>query len=280
VAGPDRRPGDVPPGRWRHLPALLVAVLFTVPLLFMVAGSLRPTGPPPTSIDLLPDELAFGNYARAVELVDLPRYALNSLIVVAVAVPLTVVVASWAGFAMARLSGRTAALAVGLTLVALMVPTTALMVPRFTMFRTVGLTDTFIPLWAPSLIGTSPFYVLLFFWSFRRLPPELFEACRLEGITPLTTWWKVAIPLARPVTVAVAVLAFSFTWSNFLDPLIYLSDERMYTLPLGLRALAQVDPSNVPLLLAGATAATAPVVIAFLYVQRFFLRAHRGWLSA
>ncbi len=88
------------------------------------------------------------------------------------------------------------------------------------------------------------------------------------------------MPLARPVTVAVAVLAFSFTWSNFLDPLIYLSDERLYTLPLGLRALSQVDPSNIPLLLAGATAATAPVVLAFLYVQRFFLRAHRGWLSA
>lgn len=255
-------------------------MVFTLPLLFMVTGSLRPTGPPPTTIDLVPGELAFGNYARAVELVDLPRYAMNSLIVVTVAVPLTVLVASWAGFAMARLSGRAAAFAVGITLVALMVPTTALMVPRFAMFRTVGLTDTFLPLIAPSLIGTSPFYVLLFYWSFRRLPSELFEASRLEGVAPLTTWWKVAMPLARPVTVAVGVLAFSFTWSNFLDPLIYLSNERMYTLPLGLRALAEVDPSNVPLLLAGATAATAPVVVAFLYVQRFFLRPHRGWLSA
>jgi multiple sugar transport system permease protein len=122
--------------------------------------------------------------------------------------------------------------------------------------------------------------VLLFYWSFKRLPVELFEAARLEGVTPLTVWWRVAMPLARPVTVAVAVLAFSFTWSNFLDPLIYLSDERLFTLPLGLRALSQVDPSNIPLLLAGATAASAPVVIAFLYVQRFFLRAHRGWLTA
>jgi multiple sugar transport system permease protein len=199
---------------------------------------------------------------------------------VAFAVPLTVLVASWAGFAMARLSGRSATTMVVLTFVALMVPATALMVPRFAIFRTLGLTDTFIPLIAPSLLGTSPFYVLLFYWSFKRLPAELFEAARLEGVSPLTVWWRVAMPLARPVTVAVAVLSFSFTWSNFLDPLIYLSNERMYTLPLGLRALSQVDPSNIPLLLAGATAATAPVVIAFMYVQRFFLRAHRGWLSA
>ena len=273
----DRRPIS---GGFRHGAALLVTALFTLPLLFMVAGSFRPLGPPPQTLELIPDRFDPGNFARAIDLVDLPRYAINSLIVVLVAVPLTVIVASWAGFAMARLSGRAATTMVVLTFIALMVPTTALMVPRFAIFRTLGLTDTFIPLIAPSLIGTSPFYVLLFYWSFKRLPVELFEAARLEGITPITVWWRVAMPLARPVTVAVGVLAFSFTWSNFLDPLIYLSDERLYTLPLGLRALSQVDPSNIPLLLAGATATTAPVVIAFLYVQRFFLRAHRGWLSA
>ena len=264
---------------FRQGAALLVTAVFTLPLLFMVAGSLRPLGPPPQSLELIPGRFDAGNFTRAFELVDLPRYAINSLIVVVIAVPLTVVVASWAGFAMARLSGRAATAMVGLTFVALMVPTTALMVPRFAIFRTLGLTDTFIPLIAPSLLATSPFYVLLFYWSFKRLPGELFEAARLEGVTPLTVWWRVAMPLARPVTVAVGVLAFSFTWSNFLDPLIYLSDERLFTLPLGLRALSQVDPSNVPLLLAGATAASAPVVIAFLYVQRFFLRAHRGWLT-
>ena len=264
----------------RHATALIVTFLFTIPLVFMAAGSLRPLGPPPRTLELVPDRFDLGNYARAFELVDIPRYAVNSLIVVVVAVPLTVLVASWAGFAMARLSGRAATVMIVLTFVALMVPTTALMVPRFAIFRTLGLTDSFIPLWAPSLIGTSPFYVLLFYWSFRRLPAELFEAARLEGVSPVGVWWKVAMPLVRPVTIAVGVLAFSFTWSNFLDPLIYLSDERLYTLPLGLRALSQVDPSNVPLLLAGATAAAAPVVIAFLYVQRFFLRGHRGWLSA
>jgi multiple sugar transport system permease protein len=264
----------------RHTAALAVTFLFTIPLVFMAAGSLRPLGPPPRTLELIPGRFDFGNYARAFELVDIPRYAVNSLIVVVVAVPLTVLVASWAGFAMARLSGRAATLMVVLTFVALMVPTTALMVPRFAIFRTLGLTDSFIPLWAPSLIGTSPFYVLLFYWSFKRLPAELFEAARLEGVRPVAVWWRVAMPLVRSVTVAVGVLAFSFTWSNFLDPLIYLSDERLSTLPLGIRALSQVDPSNVPLLLAGATAAAAPVVIAFLYVQRFFLRGHRGWLSA
>ena len=117
-----------------------------------------------------------------------------------------------------------------------------------------------MPLIAPVLIGTSPFYVLLFYWAFRSLPAELFEASRLAGLSPLQTWRRVAMPLVRPVTIAVGVLAFVFTWSNFLDPLIYLFDQDKFTLPLGLRVLAEVDRQNFPLFLAGAVTATAPVV--------------------
>jgi multiple sugar transport system permease protein len=269
-------------GGWRHLPAFLVSVLFVLPLVFMATGSLRKAGlPPPQTPEFLPSPLAFENYDRAFELVDIPRYALNSLFVAAVAVPLSIVCASWAGFAMARLPRRLAGALVALSLVALMVPTTALLVPRFAIFRSLGLIDTYWPLIAPALLGMSPFYVLLFYWSFRALPEELFDACRLEGLSPFQTWRRVAMPLVRPVTVAVAVLAFVFTWSNFLDPLIYLVDQRNFTLPLGLKALAQLDPQNFPLLLAGAVAATAPVVLAFLYVQRFFLQEYRGagWLG-
>jgi multiple sugar transport system permease protein len=265
------------PDRWRQPPSIAVALLFVVPLVVMVGGSLRPAGlPPPRGIDLFPWPPTLGNYGRAFELVDIPRYTLNSLFVAAVAVPLSVLVASWAGFAMVQLPRRAAGLLIGLSLVALMVPITALLVSRFAMFRTLGLTDTYWPLIAPSLMGTSPFYVLLFYWSFRRLPPELFEACRLEGLSAGATWRRMAMPLVRPVTVAVAVLAFVSTWSNFLDPLIYLYDERTFTVPLGLRALAQLHRQDFPILLAGATTATVPVILALLFAQRFFLQEFRG----
>ena len=123
--------------------------------------------------------------------------------------------------------------AVAVSLIALMVPLTALLVPRFVILKTLGLTDTYWPLIAPVLMGLSPFYVLLFYWAFRRLPAELYEASRLEGLSPPAMWWRVGMPLIRPVTVAVAVLAFLFTWSDFINPLIYLFDERKFTLPLG-----------------------------------------------
>ena len=224
---------------------------------------------------------AFENYGRAFELVPIPRQILNSAIVVVVAVPLTILVASWAGFAMARLSSRAAAVLVGLSLIVLMVPPTALLVSRFAMFRMARLTDTYVPLMAPALMGMSPFYVLLFYWSFRRLPRELFEAGRLEGLGALALWSRVAMPLVRPTTIAVGVLAFVLTWSNFLDPLIYLYDPSLYTVPLGLRSLATLPTQDLPLMLAGAVTATAPVILAFLFVQRFFLGRFRGtgWLG-
>jgi multiple sugar transport system permease protein len=268
---------------WRHVPAVAVCAVLLAPIVYMVAGSLRKAGlPPPRSPELLPSPVAWENYEQAFELVDIPRYALNSLLVAAVAVPLSVVVASWAGFAMSRLPGRLRGLLLAASLTALMVPATALLVPRFVLFKQLGLIDTYVPLIAPALIGMSPFYVLLFYWAFARIPPELYEAARLEGLTPLQTWWRVGMPLVRPVVLAVGLLAFVFSWSNFLDPLIYLFDQERFTLPLGLKLLAQLDPQNFPVLLAGAVVATVPVVVAFLLAQRFFLAGYRpaSWFKS
>jgi multiple sugar transport system permease protein len=256
----------------RQIAAAAISIAFLLPLVFMVSGSLRRPGlPPPRSPELVPRDPSLESYRQAFDLVDLARYTANSLFVAALVVPLSVLVASWAGFAMSRLPERHARALVGASLVALMVPVTALLVPRFAIFRALGLTDTYWPLIAPALIGFSPFYVLLFYWSFRRLPRELLGAARLEGFSPLRTWWRVAMPLVRPVTTAVALLAFVFSWGNFLDPLVYVFDERLFTLPLGLRSLAQLDRQNFPVLLAGSVAATLPVLVAFAYLQRFFL---------
>jgi multiple sugar transport system permease protein len=264
-------------GGWRHLPALLIAAAFLVPLYFMFSGSLRRAGlPPPRAPELVPSPLAWSNYQRAFELVDIPRYTLNSLVVVAFAVPLTVLTASWAAFAMARLPRRWAGALLAVSLIALMVPLTGLLVPRFVIFKNLGLVDTYVPLIAPAIMGTSPFYVLLYYWSFRQVPASLFEAARLEGLGPLAIWWRVAMPLVGRVTVAVAVLALVFTWGNFLDPLIFLFDQEKFTVPLGLRALASLDRTNFPLLLAGSVATTLPVIVAFLFVQRYFLQEFRA----
>ena len=269
-------------GRWRTLGALAVLVLFSAPLVIMLSGSLRQPGlPPPRTPELLPDPVVFSNYERAVELVDLGRATINSLLIAAIAVPLSVLVASWAGFALAHLPRRLARVLIAASFAALMVPLTALLVPRFAIFRTLGLTDTLVPLIAPSLVATSPVYVLVYYLAFRQLPRDLWDACRLEDMSPLRTWRRVAMPLVRPVTAGVATLSFVLTWSNFLDPLVYVYRRELFTVPLAVRSLAQLDPTNYPLLLAGAVIATAPVVAVFLVAQRWFLHEYRGpgWLG-
>jgi multiple sugar transport system permease protein len=276
------RAGERRFGGWRQPVAVVLAALFVLPLWFLVAGSLREPGTvPPRTPELFPRPLSTQAYADALNLVDLGRYLLNSLAVAALTVPLAVLVASWAGFALLLLAGRARLVLLAVSFAALMVPATALLVPRFTLYRWLGVTDTWVPLVAPALLGLSPFYVLLFYWSFRRLPAELVEAARLEDVKPFTMWRRLAMPLVRPVTVAVALLAFIASWGNFLDPLVYVFDPDLYTLPLGLRSLAVLDRTNYPVLLAGAVIATVPVVAAFAVAQRFFLHEDRGagWLG-
>lgn len=260
----DRRP-------LRTLLIVVVSLLFLGPLFFMLLGSLRAPGlPPPDGFELIPRGFTWRNYEIVFAFVPLGRHLLNSLIVVAVAVPLTVLVASWAGFAIATASPRARRMLVGLSVVALMIPLSALWVPRFVMFRWAGLIDTLWPLMTPALMATTPFYVLLFALSYMRLPKELFEAARLENLSPLAVWRRVAWPLAKPTAFAVAVLAFTWHWSNFVDPLLYLTSGERYTVPLGLRALQTLEPTNHPILLAGAVMVSLPPVIAFLAAQRSF----------
>jgi multiple sugar transport system permease protein len=276
------RAGDRKWGGWRQPAAIAVSVAFLLPLWFMLSGSLREPGtPPPRTPELVPRPVSTTSYDRAFDLVDLARHTLNSLLVAGLTVPIAVLVASWAGFAFLLVAGRARSVLIGLSFAALMIPVTALLVPRFTLFRWLDLTDTWVPLVAPALLGLSPFYVLLYYWSFRRLPPELLEAARLEGMQPFAMWRRLAMPLVRPVTVAIGLLVFIATWGNFLDPLIYLFDPDLYTLPLGLRSLAALDRTNFPILLAGAVVATAPVVAAFVVAQRYFLHEDRGagWLG-
>ena len=212
------RAGERRFGGWRQPAAVALAALFVLPLWFLVAGSLREPGTvPPRTPELLPRSLSTQAYGDAFDLVDLGRYLVNSLVVAALTVPLAVLVASWTGFALLLLAGRARVVLLAVSFAALMIPVTALLVPRFTLYRWIGVTDTWVPLVAPALLGLSPFYVLLFYWSFRRLPPELVEAARLEDVMPFTMWRRLAMPLVRPVTVAVALLAFIASWGNFLE---------------------------------------------------------------
>jgi multiple sugar transport system permease protein len=257
------------------LPAIVLAI-FLIPLVLVVLGSLRPTGtPPPTGIDGIPGDAGLSNFAELLATPQLVRQVVNSLLVAAVAVPLGVLVASWAGFAIARLPRGAAVSLIALTVAAATIPATSLFVGRLVLFRAAGLTDTPIPLIAPALLGVSPLLVLLFGWGYHTIPRATYDLARESGLGPLRTWWHVAMPLRADVAVVAAAVAFILSWGNLLDPLFYVYDERWYTFPLGLASLSELPPTDQGLMLAAATVAVVPVCLIVVLAHRAIAR--RSW---
>jgi len=182
----------------RALAVVVVTAAFLVPLWWMLSMSLRAPGlPPPRTIEWIPDPASGEAWQRLFTLLPFGRYLGNSLLVAGIAVPLSLAVASLAGFAMSQLAGPTRRALVIVSVVLLMVPVTALWLTRFLLFDAVGLTDGPLALIAPAVMGGSPLFVLLYFWAFRRIPPELVESARLEGAGALATWWRAAVRARR-----------------------------------------------------------------------------------
>jgi multiple sugar transport system permease protein len=252
--------------------AVAVAIVFVLPLLWMVTVSLRPVGlPPPRTVEWWPADPQWSNYAEIFRQVPMARYLLNSVLVVAVSVPLTVLTASLGGFGMAQLHDPLRSRLVIVTVFLLMIPPSAVWLFRYQMLSWTGLLTTLWSLVLPAFAGGGPLLVLLFYWTFRRTPVEMYEAARLEGADAWTAYRRLGMPMARPTIAAVVVLAFALFWNDFTNPVLYLYRPQTYTLPIGVQIWKQLDATNWPLLMAGATFMTIPVVILFLVLQPLFL---------
>ncbi len=264
-----RRPG-------RTLLRLLMVWLFLLPLFWMVAASLYPQGEPlPTSWHLLPSRLTLANYGRIFQLLPLGRYTFNSLLVVCLALPITLVVSSWAGLGMARLPRAAQRRWIVISLAVLMVPGIALWSTRFILYRQLGWYDSIWALVAPAWMGTSPFFVLMFYRAFRRIPAAIYDVARLDGAGILLTWWSVALPIARSTAIAVALLTFVFYWGDFISPLLYLRSGKLTTLPVALQSLQQMSRSDWSLMLAGAVWTMLLPIVLFLIIQIIINRGLR-----
>jgi len=251
---------------------LALVLLFVLPLWWMIVASLRPMGlPPPKTIEWWPANPQWSNYAEIFNQVPMGRYAVNSLLVVLVAVPLTLLTASLAGFGLSQLRGawRNRLLIAAIAL--LMVPAPAVWLFRYQLLSWLGLLTSLWALVLPAFAAGSPLLVLLFYWTFRRNPVELYEAARVEGADAWTAWRRIAMPMARPTVAAVLVLAFALYWNDFTNPVLYLYRPSTYTLPVGLQILKQLDATNWSLLMAGAVVVTLPIVLLFLVLQPLFL---------
>ncbi|MEU4531460.1 carbohydrate ABC transporter permease [Micromonospora ureilytica] len=259
----------------------LLAIPFVFPTWWMVTSSFKPVSDifafPPS---LIPTELSFSAYRRVFELQPFAQQYLNSAYIAAVVTVGTLAVSSLAGYAFARIRFRGQHVLFLVVLVGLLIPSEVTIVPLFQMFNSVGLIDTHWPLilvptlGAPSVLAT--FIMRQFFIT---LPSELEEAARVDGLGRLATFWRIALPLARPALGAVAIFTFLHSWNLYLEPIVFLSTPEKFTLP---QALTQfVDAYGGPMWdvqLSAASMTALPVLVVFVIAQRQFIEglAHTG----
>ena len=256
---------------------MLVIVVFLAPVALVLAGSLRRLGlAPPQGLELLPLPPSLGSYGRLGEEANLGTALRNSTLVVALAVPLGVAVASTVGFAMSQLSTRARRVSVGAVLLLLAIPLPLLWVARFALYLKLGLLDTLAPLVTPAFAASTPIAVLLAYQSFRRVPAEQWQAARLEGASAWRTWWTVGLPQVKATTTAIAALVFIVHWGAYLDALLYVRSADQETLPLAVAGLRNLDPTENPIALAGAIMLALPPLLLLLVAQRRLLSSTDG----
>jgi multiple sugar transport system permease protein len=173
------------------------------------------------------------------------------------------------GFSRLRWKGRDALFF--LMLATLMLPAQVTQLPVFLLFRALGWTGTFLPLIVPSFFGNA-FSIFLLRQFFLTLPQELSDAARIDGCSEAGIFWRIVLPLSKPALATVALFAFIGAWTDFQGPLLYLHDERQYTLAIGLQAFQGRHGGQWNLLMAAATVVTLPLVAAFFFAQRTFIK--------
>ncbi|GAB4398056.1 MAG: carbohydrate ABC transporter permease [Anaerolineales bacterium] len=254
-----------------HLFGVLLFVLMLLPLWWAFVASLAAIGQPPQpGIAWFPYSPHWQNYVELFRILPLARYLGNTLFVLVFAIPLTVISASLAALGLTLLPQREREFWLRFSVGVLFVPAAALWMLRFQILRALGLLDSLWALILPAFGGTNPLFVLLFYWAFRRVPREIWDAARIDGANTLHVWWRVALPLARPAALTAASLAFVFYWSDFSAPLLYIFDPKRYPAAVALQILRQLDATNWQLLMAAAVLMTLPVLLLFAIAQRWW----------
>jgi multiple sugar transport system permease protein len=249
----------------------MVGALALFPLCWMISVSLMSPGeaaqfPPP----LLPREPDFSHYRALFETHGTARYLANSAILASLATLLALLFTVPAGYAFAKLrfAGRERILQ--FLLAALVVPGQIGTLPLFLLLERLGLVNTFAGALVPWLASIFGIYLVRQYAL--AIPDEMLEAARVDGASELQIFTRIVLPGIQPIIVTLALFVFIGSWNDFLWPLIILTDQANYTLPVALAALARESVQDIELMMAGAVITVLPVLALFLALQRYYIR--------
>jgi ABC-type glycerol-3-phosphate transport system permease component len=267
-----------------YLPLIAGSVIMLFPLWWMLIISLStPAQAGAAAADTstfpwYPHSWQWGNYSESLARMGSLRWLgfldafANTVVITVLCVVGHVLSCSLVGYGFARLRFRGSKTAFVVMLSTMMLPAQVTMIPMFILFRWFGWIDTFLPLVVPMFFG-GPFYIFMFRQFFAQVPEALVEAARIDGCSHLGVWWRIMLPLCRPVIAITAVFVFIFVWNDFLGPLIYLHSEQQMTLAVALNSFKNQygDFRDAHLLMAASIVTMLPCIVLFFVAQRQFV---------
>jgi multiple sugar transport system permease protein len=255
----------------RLLLIFLLAAFALFPLLWMVSVSFMSPGeasrfPPP----LLPEAPSLSAYRALFATTGISRYFLNSLFVATLGTMLSLAFNATAGYAFAKLRFKGRDRIFQALVAALVIPGQVTMLPLFLMLKEIGLINSFAGVLVP--VATSIFGIFLVRQYALSIPDEMLEAARVDGAGEGRIFLQIVVPVLTPILITLALFTFLATWNDFMWPLIVLTDQDNYTLPVALAALSREHVQDNELMMAGSVLTILPVLLLFLVLQRYYLQ--------
>ena len=251
----------------------VLGALFLAPLAWMVSTSLKPLNETMTlPVRWIPSQVQWHNYGDAIASMGyFWRYVGNTLFICVMTVLGTTISSALVAYGFARIEWKGRDRLFLVLLATMMIPFPVVMVPIYGLFKQLAWIGTFKPLWVPAFFA-GPFNVFLLRQFFLGLPTDISEAARIDGCSELQIFWHVILPLCRPALLVVALFQFMFSWNDFLGPLLYLTEQKDYTLALGLQSFqSQSGGTAWHQLMAASALVILPVLVLFFFTQRSFI---------
>src|ERR1700677_5160255 len=257
----------------KHNMLIALGAVFALPLAWMVGTSFK-TAQQALAFPVVwwPHPFVWSNYPNLFAALPYFRFFWNTFLYAAVTIVGVCISSSLVayGFSRLRWPGRDAVFVV--MLMTMILPFVCTLIPLFILYKHLNWIGSYLPLEVPTFFGSSVFSTFLLRQFFMTIPQSLSEAARIDGASEFFIYSRIILPLAKPAMATVILFQFIYCWNDFLGPLIYISNQSSYPLTLGLDLILGDYSTNWAWVMAGATAATAPIVILFFLTQRTFIQ--------
>jgi len=251
----------------------ILAIIYGFPVLWFVLSSFKPSGDLFSyPLTLLPSHWTFSGYSSAWTSFDFSRYFLNSFLVCISATVLTIVASCCTGYALAKYDNKWLKVFFVCLLATAMLPTEVLLAPEFIVVRDLGLYNSLAGVVFPSVLTLTGCFMFRQF--FKTVPDELIEAARMDGARELGIFFRIMVPLARPIMLTLAIFSFQWRWNDYIWPLLILGNPSKFTVQIGIETIVGAQDINWSVLLGGSVISMIPLIAVYLVFQRYVMNAN------